>query len=182
MADRAEDGLIAWASCVVNGCLFLNNIAIRRGRTLGTHNGTILNSTPLARAHGIRRLCQVDTEVLVRLADDARDLDDFLDRLRSARGELAAVLVRLDRPGEVVLIRENKPLALRHHPRWRALFYASEDRDLDAALAGERVHGRPLPPMTGLLARIENLDAAEPFPVTFVPESRRASLAGLGTP
>jgi DNA-binding cell septation regulator SpoVG len=31
MADRAGDGLVAWASCVVNGCLFLNNIAIRRG-------------------------------------------------------------------------------------------------------------------------------------------------------
>jgi glucosamine 6-phosphate synthetase-like amidotransferase/phosphosugar isomerase protein len=160
----------------------LNNQPIRRGRTLGTHNGTILNSTPLARAHGIRRLCQVDTEVLVGLADEAGDLVAFLDRLSAARGELAAVLVRLDCPGEVILIRGNKPLALRHHPRWRALFYGSEDRDLEVALASEPVHARPVPPMTGLLARVEDLDAGEPFPVTFVPESRRASLAGLGTP
>lgn len=32
MADSAENGLIAWASCVVNGCLYLNNIAVRRGQ------------------------------------------------------------------------------------------------------------------------------------------------------
>ncbi|MCC6311597.1 MAG: septation protein SpoVG family protein [Trueperaceae bacterium] len=31
MADRAEKGLVAWASCVLNDGLFLNNIAIRRG-------------------------------------------------------------------------------------------------------------------------------------------------------
>jgi glucosamine 6-phosphate synthetase-like amidotransferase/phosphosugar isomerase protein len=160
----------------------LNNQPIRRGRTLGTHNGTILNSTPLARAHGIRRLCQVDTEVLVRLADDAHDLDDFLDRLRAARGELSAALVRLDRPGEVTLIRGNKPLAARFHPRWRALFYASEARDLDAALAGEPVHVEWIPPMTGLVARVEDLTDPEPFAVNFQPESRRARLAGLGTP
>ena len=32
MADGAESGPVAWASCVVNRCLFLNNIAIRRGQ------------------------------------------------------------------------------------------------------------------------------------------------------
>lgn len=159
----------------------LNNQPIRRGRTLGTHNGTILNSTPLARAHGFERLCQVDTEVLVRLADDARDLDDFLGRLRAARGELAAVLVRLDRPGEVTLIRGNKPLMLRHHARWRALFYSSAARDLDDALAGEPVNPEPIPPMTGLVARVADLTDLEPFAVDFQPEPRRRSLAGLGT-
>lgn len=30
MAEETADGQIAWASCVVNGSLFLNNIAIRR--------------------------------------------------------------------------------------------------------------------------------------------------------
>lgn len=29
--DESENGLVGWASCVVNECLFLNNIAIRRG-------------------------------------------------------------------------------------------------------------------------------------------------------
>ena len=32
LVDEGGDGLIGWASCVVNGALYLNNIAIRRGR------------------------------------------------------------------------------------------------------------------------------------------------------
>lgn len=30
LVDGNEDGLIGWASCVVNGSLYLNNIAIRQ--------------------------------------------------------------------------------------------------------------------------------------------------------
>lgn len=45
MADRAGDGLIAWASCVINGCLFLNNIAIRRGA-----DGELLLTFPAKRS------------------------------------------------------------------------------------------------------------------------------------
>ena len=30
VAKRGEQGVFAWASCVVNGALYLNNIAIRR--------------------------------------------------------------------------------------------------------------------------------------------------------
>lgn len=32
LVDRHDDGLIAWASCVVNRALFLNNIAVRNSR------------------------------------------------------------------------------------------------------------------------------------------------------
>lgn len=32
LVDGGTDGLIGWASCVVNGALYLNNIAIRRTR------------------------------------------------------------------------------------------------------------------------------------------------------
>lgn len=32
LVDEGNDGLVGWASCVVNGALYLNNIAIRRGR------------------------------------------------------------------------------------------------------------------------------------------------------
>ncbi|MBI2192055.1 MAG: septation protein SpoVG family protein [Planctomycetes bacterium] len=31
LVDEGDDGLVGWASCVVNGALYLNNIAIRRG-------------------------------------------------------------------------------------------------------------------------------------------------------
>lgn len=32
LMDRNEDGLIGWASCVVNDSIYLNNIAIRLGK------------------------------------------------------------------------------------------------------------------------------------------------------
>jgi DNA-binding cell septation regulator SpoVG len=32
LVDEGGDGLVGWASCVVNGALYLNNIAVRRGR------------------------------------------------------------------------------------------------------------------------------------------------------
>ena len=33
--EDGKDGLIAWASCVLNGTVVLNNIAVRRGRDGG---------------------------------------------------------------------------------------------------------------------------------------------------
>ncbi len=33
LVDEGADGLLGWASCVVNGALYLNNIAIRRSRS-----------------------------------------------------------------------------------------------------------------------------------------------------
>ena len=32
LVEQGTDGLLGWASCVVNGAILLNNIAIRRGR------------------------------------------------------------------------------------------------------------------------------------------------------
>ena len=31
LVDETDDGLLGWASCVINGAIYLNNIAIRRG-------------------------------------------------------------------------------------------------------------------------------------------------------
>lgn len=32
LIEEGRDGLVAWASCVIGGGIFLNNIAIRRGQ------------------------------------------------------------------------------------------------------------------------------------------------------
>jgi len=37
LVDETPDGLLGWASCVLNGCVFLNNIAIRRATTGEIH-------------------------------------------------------------------------------------------------------------------------------------------------
>ncbi|MDQ7829071.1 MAG: septation protein SpoVG family protein [Armatimonadota bacterium] len=45
LVDDGGDGLVGWASCVVNGALYLNNIAIRRGR-----NGEFVLTYPSKRS------------------------------------------------------------------------------------------------------------------------------------
>jgi len=45
LVDEDTEGLIGWASCVVNGALYLNNIAIRRSR-----NGEFVLTDPCKRS------------------------------------------------------------------------------------------------------------------------------------
>ena len=45
LVDEAGDGLVGWASCVVNEALYLNNIAIRRAR-----NGAFVLTYPSKRS------------------------------------------------------------------------------------------------------------------------------------
>jgi len=47
IVDDGLDGLVAWASCVVNGAINLNNIAIRRGR-----DGSLFLTYPAKRTAG----------------------------------------------------------------------------------------------------------------------------------
>jgi len=50
LVDRSEDGLIGWASCVVNGSLYLNNIAIRQSR-----DGQVILTFPAKKSRGNSR-------------------------------------------------------------------------------------------------------------------------------
>jgi DNA-binding cell septation regulator SpoVG len=45
LVDEGDDGLVGWVSCVVNGALYLNNIAIRHGR-----NGEFVLTYPCKRS------------------------------------------------------------------------------------------------------------------------------------
>ena len=123
----------------VNG----NNHPIRAEDILGTHNGTIYNANYLFRRFKLRRFAEVDSELLCRLAGRAArggpiDTVRFKDRLRFCRGQMAAVLAsRLD-PETIVVLKGNKPLELRFHPRHRAVLYASDAACLDAVLDEER--------------------------------------------
>ena len=47
LVDSNEDGLIGWASCVVNGSLYLNNIAIRKSR-----EGKVILTFPAKKSKG----------------------------------------------------------------------------------------------------------------------------------
>ncbi len=140
-----------------------NNHPIRAGDILGTHNGTIYNANILFRRFKLPRFAEVDSELLFRLAGRAArngpvDTVRFKDRLKLCRGQMAAVLAsRLD-PETVIVLKGNKPLALRAHHRHRAILYASDPACLDAALDGERGwHGLAVPPMSLMVFRHQNL-------------------------
>ena len=44
LVEHGKDHLLAWASCVLNGSVFLNNIAVRRGQ-----NGNLMLTYPAKR-------------------------------------------------------------------------------------------------------------------------------------
>ena len=108
-----------------------NNHPIRAGDILGTHNGPIYNAEELFRRFKLPRFAEVDSELLFRLAGRAAphgpvDTVRFKNSLKRCRGQMTAVLAsRLD-PETILVLKGNKPLALRFHRRHRAILYASE--------------------------------------------------------
>jgi len=112
-----------------------NNHPIRAGRVIGTHNGHIRNADRLVEELHLPRVAEVNSEVLFRLADRARDTRGFLRLLSCCRGPIAAAFVRLDEPCRAHLLKGDMPLAVAHVPRLRAVFYASEDWMLAEALS-----------------------------------------------
>jgi len=143
-----------------------NNHPLRSADWIGTCNGTILNADTLFRRHCLYRHAEVDSELILRLADrcseDGRlDLPCFISALRPAQGQISAVFASLADPSITYILHGNRPLVLRAHCRYRAIAYASEARFLDEVL-GDLPGWRdfPLPPMT--LARFDHEDIFHP--------------------
>ncbi len=156
-----------------------NNHPIRAGDIIGTHNGTIYNADYLFRRWKVRRFAEVDSEILFRLAanaarDGAMDIERFKARLRRCRGQITAVIACRTDPGTIFILKGNRPLELRWHPRRKAVLYASDPAYLDAVLADER-GWRPLPlePMTMLVFRHESLMEFSRESFTFIAQGKR---------
>ena len=162
-----------------------NNHPIRAGDILGTHNGTIYNANSLFRRFKLRRFAKVDSELLCRLAFRAAgngpiDIERFKTRLKLCRRQMAALLAsRLD-PETILVLKGNKPLELRFHPRHRAILYASDPAYLDAVLDDE--HGwreLPVPRMSLTVFRHRNLLDCSQEPFEFVAQARRRKKTAL---
>ncbi len=156
-----------------------NNHPIRAGDILGTHNGTIYNANYLFRRFKLRRLAEVDSELLCRLAGRAGrggpiDIERFKDRLKFCRGQMAAVMAsRLD-PETILVLKGNKPLELRFHARHRAVLYASDAAYLDAVLDEERGWRElSILPMSLLVFRHRILADFSIEPLEFIAQARR---------
>ena len=158
-----------------------NNHPIRAGEVIGTHNGTIYNADYLFRRWKMRRFAEVDSEILFRLAanaarDGAMDIERFKARLRRCRGQITAVIACRTDPGTVFVLKGNRPLELRWHPRRKAVLYASDPAYLDAVLAEEKGWREiAVPPMSLVVFRREDLAAYSLEPFEFVAQERKGA-------
>lgn len=140
-----------------------NNHPIRAGEVIGTHNGTINNADYLFRRWKLRRFAEVDRDILFCLTanaarDGAMDIERFKTRLRCCRRQVTAIIACRTDPGTVFVLKGNRPLELRWHPRRKAVLCGSDPAYLDAVLAEEKGWRElPVPPMSLVVLRRGNL-------------------------
>ncbi len=158
-----------------------NNHPLRAADWIGTFNGTIYNATRLFRRHRLYRHAEVDSELVLRLADKFADIGTldvsrFIDVLRPARGQLSAVFASLCAPETTYVLYGNRPLVMRAHRRLRVIAYASEDRFLDDVLGDLRGwRDFALPPMTLACFHREDIFHPQFHAVDFIAQERRRS-------
>lgn len=110
-----------------------------RGVCILTHNGHIQNASMLFKAMGLPRKAQVDSEILLRLAERNAgkcgiDPLGFADGISLCRGKLSAVVVATSDPAKILLVKGNQPLEVRFHEARGLIAYASESEILDSAI------------------------------------------------
>ena len=127
----------------------------------------------------LRRFAEVDSEILFRLAANAArdgvvDIERFKARLRRCRGQITAVIACRTDPGTIFVLKGNRPLELRWHPRRKAVLYASDPAYLDAVLAEEKGWREiAVPPMSLVVFRRGDLAGHSVEPFEFVAQERK---------
>jgi len=146
---------------------------LRAGACLGTINGTITNADELFNRHKLPRFAEVDSELIVRLADKSIvnadiALKRFIPALRTCHGQLSAVIVNLGNPVRTLLLKGNRPLTAYYHEELNVVAYSSEARHLDRALSDlDGWCDFELKAMTYAVFETENLPQPKTGPFTF---------------
>lgn len=114
----------------------------RAGACILSHNGHIANANILFHTMGLPRTAQVDSEILLRIAErnlsnDGINPDGLAADLSYCRGRMSLVVTSTNCPKEIILVKGNQPLELRYSERHHVLLYASEAEFLDEALSDE---------------------------------------------
>jgi glucosamine 6-phosphate synthetase-like amidotransferase/phosphosugar isomerase protein len=155
---------------------------IRSGSCLGTVNGTIFNADALFRKFRLTRFAEVDSELIVRLANKCASegriqIGTFLNYLKHCRGQLAAVLTSYIAPEEVMVLKGNRPLSLFYNPMINAIIYSSETTHIMTVLRGDKNWLKlNLAPMTCIVFNVDNLITPKAYPLKFIPQGRRKKL------
>ncbi|MBI2844861.1 MAG: glucosamine 6-phosphate synthetase [Armatimonadetes bacterium] len=107
------------------------------------HNGHISNHDSLSRLMNLKRDAEVDSEILLRLAERNAgkcgiDPVGLADDISRCRGRLSSVLIATSHPTKILLIKGNQPLEARYHETRELIAYASEPEILDSAIGSDR--------------------------------------------
>jgi len=119
-----------------------NNHPLWAAPILLCHNGVVAEVQRHFRRLQLLRTAEVDSELLLRLAQrhagaDGLDVPAFLTDLEPLDGRISLALAATTRPEELILLKGNMPLEIRMQAERQVLCYASEARILDIALAGD---------------------------------------------
>ncbi|HPD18018.1 MAG TPA: glucosamine 6-phosphate synthetase [Planctomycetota bacterium] len=126
-----------------------NNHPILVGnRVAGTHQGHIRNADALFHELELPRAAEVDSEVLFRMVERAKDDEELKTLIARCEGTISAAWVRRDEPGRVRLLKGDMPLDAAYARRLDAVFYASEAWMLPSVLAREPHRMLDLDPFT----------------------------------
>jgi glucosamine 6-phosphate synthetase-like amidotransferase/phosphosugar isomerase protein len=139
---------------------------------LACHNGAIHDPDGWCRRLGLPRTAQVDSELLVRLAQrhagaDGLDLPAFLADIAPLEGRMSCALVATTKPEEIVLLRGNMPLEVCLHRQQKLLAYASEAPILARGLTDTGWGVVSLAEGEGVVANIGNLSTLRRCAVAF---------------
>lgn len=104
-----------------------------------THNGSLLDVERHFRRLGLRRMAQVDSELLLRIAERhsseaGLNIGGLLDDLEQVDGLMSVAFVVSSRPDEIILLKGNRPLEVRYHGGLGIVAYASEAEIVEGAL------------------------------------------------
>lgn len=105
-----------------------------------THNGYARNADELSALMGLPREWEVDSEILLRIAErhitnDGIDTDNFIQDIALIRGRVSAVIASPQWPNKVYLLKGNQPLFMWWNRRMRIFAYASEQEILGRSIA-----------------------------------------------
>ena len=106
------------------------------------HNGTVTNHHALSHLMGLKREAEVDSEVLLRMAernvtDAGIDPVSFANDLSICRGRLSVIAIATNQPNRILLVKGNQPLEVWRNQRRGLIAYASELAILDEALGSQ---------------------------------------------
>ncbi|MHB1002110.1 MAG: class II glutamine amidotransferase [Armatimonadota bacterium] len=111
------------------------------GHIILTHNGSISNSESHFRRLGLPRTAQVDSELLLRIAqrhsdENGLDIDRYVSYLPDLHGRMSMAAVATSKPNEIILLKGNMPLEVRYDMESKIIAYASEPGILRDFLKG----------------------------------------------